>query len=115
MKNKGLGGLVYSTEHGDMCPACRQPLTGCTCQAARPKGDGVVRVRREVRRGKEVTVISGVPLTGTELAAFAKALRTACGAGGTLKDGVIEIQGGHLDKLLPRLAAEGWTVKRAGG
>jgi translation initiation factor 1 len=115
MKNKGLGGLVYSTEHGNMCPVCRQPQMQCVCKNEAPKGDGVVRIRREVRRGKEVTAISGVPLPAAELAAFAKGLRTACGAGGTVKDGVIEIQGNHLDTVQPLLAAQGWTVKRAGG
>ena len=115
MKHKGLGGLVYSTEHGTMCPQCGQPQAACLCKAQAPKGDGVVRVRREVRRGKEVTAISGVPLLADELAAFAKRLRTLCGAGGTVKDGVIEIQGAHVDKVLPQLSAQGWVVKKAGG
>ena len=62
-----LGGLVYSTEAGRMCPDCRQPIAQCTCkQAARavPAGDGIVRVQRETkgRGGKAVTVIRGVPL-----------------------------------------------------
>ena len=110
--------LVYSTEHGRICPGCRQPLAACTCrQAALPAGDGVVRVARETkgRGGKCVTVIRGVPLAAAELTALAKTLKAACGTGGTTKDGVIEIQGDHGELVITRLKAQGFTVKRAGG
>ncbi len=81
-----------------------------------PSG-GVVRVSRSTkgRKGKGVTLITGVPLVGNELKAFAKKLKAKCGAGGALKDGVIEIQGDHRDALVPLLEAKGWAVKRAGG
>ncbi|AXK40295.1 translation initiation factor Sui1 [Crenobacter cavernae] len=119
MKARGLGGLVYSTEHGRMCPGCSQPIERCRCAAeqAPPPGDGVVRVRRETkgRNGKGVTTVAGVPLPAAELAAFAKRLRQRCGSGGTVKDGVIEVQGDHVDVLMAELAKTGWTVKRAGG
>ena len=120
MRKSAVGGLVYSTDSGRMCPACRQPLAACTCKsaAAQPApGDGVVRVSRETagRGGKAVTVARGVPLAPDALAAFAKRLRTACGAGGTVKAGVIEIQGDHVERVMPLLLAEGWRVKRAGG
>lgn len=117
-----LGGLVYSTESGRMCPDCRQPLAGCQCKAlmraaARPGSDGVVRVGRETkgRGGKAVTLVRGLPLPDAELDALAKRLKTACGSGGTVKDGVIEVQGDHVNRLLELLAAQGFKVKRAGG
>lgn len=114
-------GLVYSTDSGGrMCPQCRQPMASCRCRqdaAAAPAGDGIVRVAREVagRRGKAATVVRGVPLAGAELAALARQLKTACGAGGSLKDGVIEVQGEHVDTVMALLRAKGWVVKRSGG
>lgn len=115
-----LGGLVYSTEAGRMCPDCRQPIAQCTCkQAARavPAGDGIVRVQRETkgRGGKAVTVIRGVPLDADAMAALGKQVKTACGSGGTVKDGVIEVQGDHVERVMALLREKGYTVKRAGG
>lgn len=102
-----------------MCPDCRRPLPICQCKAAArvPAGDGIVRVSRETkgRGGKAVTLVRGLPLDDAALAAIGKRLRGACGAGGTVKDGVIEVQGDHADRVVPLLQAEGWTVKRAGG
>jgi translation initiation factor 1 len=120
MKRKSdSGGLVYSTEGGRMCPACRQPLAACVCgqAASAPAGDGVVRVSREKqgRGGKTVTVVRGLPLDAVALAALGKRLRTACGSGGTAKDGVLEMQGDHADRVVGLLAAQGWKAKRAGG
>lgn len=117
MRKHGVGGLVYSTESGRMCPACRRPLAACECGRAQavPKGDGIVRVSRETggRGGKTVTVIRGVPLAGDALAAVGKQLRAACGTGGTLKDGVVELQGDHRDRAVAWLQARGWAVKRS--
>lgn len=118
MKNRSEGGLVFSTEQGRMCPDCRNPITECTCkQGTRPIGDGVVRLSRETkgRKGKGVTLVTGIPLDDKELKAFAKVLKAKCGTGGTIKDGVIEIQGDQRDVLMPVLQAKGWTVKRSGG
>lgn len=117
MKNRN-GGLVFSTEQGRMCPDCRQPAADCTCaQPARPAGDGVVRVSRETkgRKGKGVTLITGIPLDDKQLKAYAKLLKAKCGTGGTVKDGVVEIQGDQRDILVPLLEQKGWTVKRSGG
>ena len=77
--------------------------------------DGVVRVARERRRGKGVTLITGVPLQGAELKALGKQLKQRCGSGGTTNDGVIEIQGDHRDVVVEALGERGWTVKRVGG
>ena len=103
-----------------MCPACRQPMAQCACAAqasAAPRGDGTVRVSRETkgRGGKAVTLVRGLALDEATLAALGKRLRSACGAGGTVKDGVLEVQGDHCDRVLAFLAQEGLTAKRAGG
>jgi translation initiation factor 1 len=103
-----------------MCPACRKPQAQCICSAnALPaaKGDGIVRVSRETkgRGGKAVTVVRGLSLEAAAVAAIGKQLRAACGAGGTVKDGVLEVQGDHCDRVMEWLKAQGWVVKRAGG
>lgn len=117
-----LRGLVYSTEHGDTCPACRKPLAECECadhaEAERLAAlDGVVRIRRETsgRKGKGVTTISGVPLVQAELKTLAKVLKKRCGTGGAIKDDIIEIQGDHRQTLKAALEARGYTVKLTGG
>lgn len=113
-----LGGLVYSTDAGRMCPTCRQPVAQCLCKApAAPTGDGVVRVSRETkgRGGKAVTVVKGVLLDAGALGELGKQLKTAYGTGGTVKDGVIEVQGDHCERVMQLLKAQGYTVKRAGG
>lgn len=113
------GGLVYSTGYGRMCSECRRPLDECRCRANQPapRGDGIVRVGRETkgRKGAGVTVISGVPLGGAELAALAAQLKRLCGAGGTVNAGTIEIQGDHRDRVIEALRRPGWTIKRVGG
>lgn len=120
MRDSLSGGLVYSTEGGRMCPSCRNPIAACTCTAQTlpsRTGDGIVRVSRETkgRGGKTVTLIRGLSLDADALAALGKRLRTACGAGGTLRDGVLEIQGDHCGRVIALLAADGFSVKRAGG
>ncbi|SEK80222.1 translation initiation factor Sui1 [Halomonas daqiaonensis] len=117
-----LGGLVYSTDHGDTCPDCRHPLAECNCaqqaeQARLAELDGIVRIRRETsgRKGKGVTTIEGVPLSATELKALAKALKKRCGTGGAVKEGVVEIQGDHRELLKDELEKRGYRVKLAGG
>jgi len=79
--------------------------------------DGVVRLFRDRggRNGKTVTVIHGLPERGAALEARASELKRLCGAGGTLKEGVVEMQGDHRDRLAERLRALGYTVKLAGG
>ena len=118
MAKRSAGGLVFSTEQGRMCPECRNPVSDCNCrQALRPEGDGVVRVSRETkgRKGKGVTLVTGIPMDEKELKAYAKVLKAKCGTGGTVKDGVVEIQGDQRDLLVPLLEQNGWVVKRAGG
>ncbi|WP_332827039.1 translation initiation factor Sui1 [Ramlibacter sp.] len=113
------GGLVYSTDAGRMCPACRRPVAQCACRKAAPvpAGDGIVRVQRETkgRGGKAVTLVRGVPVDAEALAALGKELKGACGSGGTVKDGVVEVQGDHVEKIMAWLQQRGYKVKRAGG
>ena len=117
---KARGGLVYSTDGGRMCPDCRRPVGACACRAAtRAPGppDGIVRVSRETggRAGRTVTVVRGLPLEGAALAELARSLKAACGSGGTVRDGVLEIQGDHRDTVLARLEQAGLRARRAGG
>ena len=109
--------LVYSTDSGRMCPQCRKPTADCICgKPQRPAGDGIARVQREKRNGKVVTVVKGLPLDDAALAMFGKQLRSQCGSGGTVKkDGAIEVQGDHADKIMAALQAAGHKAKRAGG
>lgn len=109
--------IVYDSAHGRMCPRCKKPMAKCQCgkQLAAPSGDGIVRVRREVRNGKTLTVVMGILLREPELKEVGKQLKQKCGTGGTCKDGVIEIQGDHRDTVVAWLEQQGHTVKRAGG
>lgn len=114
--------VVYSTDGGRRCPDCGRPATACACRgravaAAAPPRDGVVRVGRETRgrSGKGVTVIHGLPLAGPALVELARELKQRCGSGGTVRDGVVEIQGEHRDALVAELAKRGYRAKRSGG
>ncbi len=111
-------GLVYSTESGTMCPGCNKQKQHCVCRKKQviPK-DGIVRLMRETkgRKGKGVTLINGVALDSTGLKKLAKSLKQKCGSGGSVKNGVIEIQGDHRKTLEKELSARGYKVKLAGG
>lgn len=81
------------------------------------KSDGIVRVMRDRkhRGGKTVTVITGVPASNEAVTVLAQQLKKLCGSGGTVKDGAIEIQGDHCEKVQAKLSEMGYRVKRAGG
>lgn len=101
--------LVYSTDSGRIT----QPQP----KAERPKGDGIVRIQRQTsgRKGKGVCLISGIDLDDAALALLAAVLKKKCGCGGSVKEGVIEIQGDKRDLLKSLLEAKGMKVKLAGG
>lgn len=101
--------LVYSTETGRI----KQEKIAEQHQL----GDGIVRIRREVsgRKGKGVNTISGLDLTTSELKELAKKLKQLCGTGGSVKNGVIEIQGDNREKIRTILEQDGYRVKLAGG
>jgi len=102
-----------------MCPRCGKPAAGCVCARKKiaPKSDGVVRIARQTkgRKGKGVCLVTGLPLDQEGLEALAKQLKQRCGAGGAVKDCVIEIQGDHRETLALELKKLGYTVKLAGG
>lgn len=111
--------LVYSTDAGRMCPQCRQAMAACVCKKAvvRTASSGAVRVSRQTkgRGGKTVTRVEGVSLDDNALMQLGKQLRSACGSGGTVKNGVIEVQGDHCDKVIEALKQQGHAAKRSGG
>lgn len=111
MKSNSNNTLVYSSDSG------RIKNDKPTAKPAPPPADGTVRLRREVkgRGGGTVIVISGLPLTTQQIKELAGALKKKCGCGGTIKDGIIEIQGDHRETLLHELQTRGYKVKLAGG
>ncbi len=115
---KSKSTLVYSTESGSICPGCGEAVAGCCCgkKQGLPQ-DGIVRLMRETkgRKGKGVTLINGLPLDAAALKKLARSLKQKCGCGGSIKKGVIEIQGDHRDLLEKELTELGYRVKRAGG
>ena len=114
--------LVYSTETGKICPFCEKPAAQCKCKKKTKNnnpnpGDGKIRVQRVTkgRKGKGISAISGIPLEDTELKALAKKLKIKCGTGGTIKNGIIEIQGDHRDVLIEELKKLGYKAIKSGG
>mgnify|MGYP000044170386 CR=1 FL=1 len=101
--------LVYSTDQGRIKDS-QAP------KSAILTGDGIVRLHRESkgRGGKGVTLVKGIPLSEPELKKLSKELKQICGTGGTVKDGIIEIQGEQREKLKTALEKKGYTVKIAG-
>jgi translation initiation factor 1 len=115
--------LVYSTETGKICPSCQKTDSDCTCKKKKSrtqtniKFDGIIRIQREVkgRKGKTVTIVSGFQINANELKSLATQLKRRCGTGGSVKDGVIIIQGDHRDSLFTELKNRGFKAKIAGG
>ncbi|EPK4881569.1 stress response translation initiation inhibitor YciH [Proteus mirabilis] len=101
--------LVYSTDIGRIKEKEQKPT--------RPAGDGIVRIQRQTsgRKGKGVCVISGIDLDDVALAKLAAELKKKCGCGGSVKEGLIEIQGDKRDLIKSLLEAKGMKVKLAGG
>jgi len=118
-KDAKIRGIVYSTEHGTLCPDCGEPIAACLCKQTRaiPQGDGFVRVRLETkgRKGKGVTIITGIPLDPAGQLTLARTLKQKCSTGGTVKDGVIEIQGDRRDVVIEELQKQGFRTRRIGG
>ena len=108
---------VYSTDLGQLCPDCRQPVKSCQCQPLQPDGDGIVRLQRQTkgRNGKPVTLITGVPLSAPELKKLAGELKKKCGVGGSVEGASILIQGDKRPLLKELLEQRGFAVKLAGG
>jgi len=109
------GRLVYSTDDGDRRKAQPKPRGAPGRGGPQLPNDGVVRVFREKsgRGGKIVTLVRGLP--AGDAPGVASDLKRHCGTGGAAKDGVVEIQGDHRDKIAARLETQGYRVKLAGG
>jgi translation initiation factor 1 len=121
---KGLGGLaglaglvVKETPPVSATDLAAQVKAITQAKADAQKAKDVVRVSRETkgRGGKAVTLVSGIALVDKDLDALGKQLKASCGSGGTVKDGVIEVQGEHIDRIVALLVAQGYKAKRAGG
>lgn len=109
---------VYSSERGWVAPKKQKPAGAHSPRP--PSGlpnDGVARVRRETagRHGKTVTAVHGLRLAEGALRDLASELKRLCGTGGSAKDGVIEIQGEHVDKVIAALRERGFQAKQGGG
>jgi translation initiation factor 1 len=118
MKKQQAKGLVYSTDTGRTCPNCGQPAKLCSCKEKNWQlGDDVVRISLQTkgRKGSGVCLITGVNLAEAELKKLAKQLKKKCGSGGTVKNGVIEIQGDQREVLVDALIKLGFKAKLAGG
>ena len=117
--------VVYASGIGRVryCRTCGLPETSCVCtrrkqaDASAAPNDGFVRVvfERKGRRGKPVTLLTGLPPDPDTLAELARSLKQLCGTGGTIEDGVVLLQGDQRDKALARLTQLGYKVKRVGG
>jgi len=114
----GKDKIVYSTNSDwqEKCPSCDQPVDDCVCNSngTSSRQGRVVYIKREVkgRKGKTVTTISNI---GGEAKNIQKELQQLCGAGGTVKNGIIEIQGDHRTKIKQYLEGKGMQVKLSGG
>ncbi|MDX2036246.1 MAG: translation initiation factor [Isosphaeraceae bacterium] len=104
-----------------VCERCGLLESECKCpppvvEPTRiPPENQTARIRVEKRaKGKIVTTVSGLDADGNDLPALAATLKTKCGAGGSLVEGVVEIQGNHLDRIAAVLAEIGYKVKRIG-
>ncbi len=109
MPNRPEARLVYST-------GGERPLPPPTPAPAAPGTKAGIRIRLDRRAsGRVVTLVTGLPGSASEVQALGKALRSACGAGGTVKDGALELQGDHRDRVEAVLAARGLPSRRTGG
>jgi translation initiation factor 1 len=111
--------IIYSTGIGNLCPNCRRPVRDCVCPKGAPGAakPAMLRVGREIkgRAGKGVTTVTGLPLSLSDIDSLAAKLKKRCGSGGTVRDGVIEIQGDHRDAIVAELTKLGWAAKKSGG
>jgi len=102
--------LVYSSDHGRITEKKKETVQ-------RSGGDGIARVRREKkgRGGKTVTTITDLDLNAAQIKELASEIKRLCGTGGSVKNGIIEIQGDNADKVVQALDERGYKAKRAGG
>jgi translation initiation factor 1 len=107
---------VYSTGAGRLCPECGAPIDACRCaatgvEAVPAKVVATLRMEKAGRGGKTVTVVAGLPNNPAFLKTLCAELKRACGSGGAVGDGAIEIQGEARDRIRAHLRGKGYTVK----
>ena len=114
------GRIVYSTEKGRLCPVCGWPADDCHCskalggeraEAVPARITAKLRIEKSGRGGKTVTVVDGLPGNASFLEDLARELKKACGTGGSVADGVVELQGDRRERLREILAKKGYIVK----
>ncbi len=109
--------LIYSTSQGSICPGCAQSVDSCACRQIKkisiPKTDGKPSLRYETkgRKGKGVTLISGLPLSEADLWGLVKKLKQRLGTGGSVKGYALELQGDHREQVAQELRKLGFAVK----
>ena len=117
MADRGSGRLVYSTDAGRICPGCGWPARDCKCSQGTSAGSiptrivAKLRMEKKGRGGKTVTVVDGLPRNAAFLKDLSQELKRACGAGGAVQDGAIEIQGDLRDRVRDLLSKKGFVVK----
>jgi translation initiation factor 1 len=110
---------VYSTEKGRVCPRCGWPSKDCRCSSRQKEQEEKVparvtarlRIERAGRRGKTVTVVEGLPRNPSFLKDLCKELKRVCGAGGSVVEDRVEVQGDQKERLRTHLLSKGWIVK----
>ena len=118
MSDRGKARLVYSTGVGSICSGCGWPDKGCTCSSQRAPNESipnriVAKLRKEKtgRGGKTVTVVDGLPRNAAFLKELCQELKRACGTGGAVDEGMIELQGDLRDRVRECLSKKGFIVK----
>jgi translation initiation factor 1 len=116
--DRDKGRLVYSTGLGSICPGCGRPDKDCTCSSQRAPTDAIpkrivakLRMEKKGRGGKTVTVVDGLPNSGAFLKELCSELKRACGTGGAIDAGLIELQGDLRDRVRDCLTKKGFVVK----
>ena len=109
--------MVYSTDRGRMCPTCGWPEQNCQCsrnRATAPVPGKIVaklRLEKQGRGGKSVTVIYDLPNNAEFLKALSQELKRACGTGGTVAENTVELNGDLRQRVRELLTEKGWIVK----
>ena len=110
--------LVYSTGHGKICAGCGWPENDCRCSSRTAASEAIpkrlvakLRMEKKGRGGKTVTVVDGLPRNSAFLKELSQELKRACGTGGAVLDGAVELQGDLRDRVRAVLERKGYTVK----
>jgi translation initiation factor 1 len=115
MTDRNGARLVYSTDTGRLCPDCGRPAAECRCgrrdDAVPARIVAKLRIEKKGRGGKTVTVVDGLPRNDAFLTELSQQLKRACGTGGSVQDGAVELQGDQRDRARQLLRTRGFTVK----